>query len=203
MTKRAFLFLTFIAIGFSSCELPDIGVAYDPTNGGNPVVDLNEIDGEWNFGKIEVVADNGKLYSIEGEELVNVFADQGLQSTANVQRFLRNKMVFEAQSVKAYGISQATPFQGSWQYAPEEEKLVLFADSQDSEAYTIKALSKESFTISTSNVDLGEIPASAEQQSFEQVIAQQIGKKIVDVKEMDKNVAADVKSIQLIIRYQR
>jgi hypothetical protein len=32
----------------------DIGVAYDPTNGGNPVVDLNEIEGEWNFSKIEV-----------------------------------------------------------------------------------------------------------------------------------------------------
>jgi len=147
MTKRTFLFLTLIIVGFVGCELPDIGVAYDPTNGGNPVVDLNEIKGEWNFGKIEVVADNGKLYSIEGQELVNIFADQGLQSTSNVQRFLRSKMVFNAQSVKAYAISQTTPFQGSWQYAPEDEKLVLFADAKDSEAYTIKGLSEDYFNV--------------------------------------------------------
>jgi hypothetical protein len=203
MTKRTFLFLTLITVGLASCELPDIGVAYDPTNGETPVVDLNEIRGEWNFSKIEVVADNGKLYSIEGQELVNVFADQGLQSTSNVQRFLRNKMVFEAQSVMAYAISQTTPFQGSWQYAPEDEKLVLFADAKDAEAYTIKGLSKESFAISTSKVNLTEIPASTEQQTFEQVIAQQIGKKIINVKEMNKDVADKVQSIQLIIRYQR
>ncbi|MFB0946140.1 MAG: hypothetical protein QMB24_08355 [Spirosomataceae bacterium] len=191
MTKRTFLFLTLITVGFASCELPDIGVAYDPTNGGNPVVDLNEIKGEWNFGKIEVVTDNGKLYSIEGQELVNVFANQGLQSTSNVQRFLRNKMVFEAQSVKAYAISQTTPFQGSWQYAPEDGKLVLFADA------------KEFLAISMSKVNLTEIPVSTEQQTFEQVIAQQIGKKIINVKEMNKDVADKVQSIQLIIRYQR
>ncbi|MFT6203056.1 MAG: hypothetical protein ACI9V1_002821 [Spirosomataceae bacterium] len=203
MTKRTFLFLTLITVGFASCELPDIGVAYDPTNGGNPVVDLNEIKGEWNFGKIEVVTDNGKLYSIEGQELVNVFANQGLQSTSNVQRFLRNKMVFEAQSVKAYTISQTTPFQGSWQYVPEDGKLVLFADAKDSEAYTIKGLSKEFLAISMSKVNLTEIPLSTEQQTFEQVIAQQIGKKIINVKEMNKDVADKVQSIQLIIRYQR
>jgi hypothetical protein len=167
------------------------------------VVDLNEIKGEWNFGKIEVVTDNGKLYSIEGQELVNVFANQGLQSTSNVQRFLRNKMVFEAQSVKAYTISQTTPFQGSWQYVPEDGKLVLFADAKDSEAYTIKGLSKEFLAISMSKVNLTEIPLSTEQQTFEQVIAQQIGKKIINVKEMNKDVADKVQSIQLIIRYQR
>jgi hypothetical protein len=203
MAKRTFLFLTLITVGFASCELPDIGVAYDPTNGGNPVVDLNEIRGEWNFDKIEVIADNGKLYSIEGQELVNIFADQGLQSTSNVQRFLRSKMVFDAQSVKAYAISQTTPFQGSWQYAPKDGKLVLFADAKDSEAYTIRGLSKEHFIISTSRVNLTDIPLSTEQQTFEQVMAQQIGKKIVNVKEVNKDVVARVQSIQLIIRYQR
>lgn len=203
MTKRTFLFLTLFAVGLHSCEMQDLGVAYNPTIGGTPVVDLNEIDGEWNFSKIEVITDNGSLYSIEGRELVNVFANQGLQSTTSVQRFLRNKMVFEAQSVKAYAISQATPFQGSWQYTPESEKLVLFADAQDSEAYTINGLTQKSFAISTSKVTLAGIPEKAEQQTFDQQIAQQIGQKIVSLKEMNAATAANVKSIQLVIRYQR
>ena len=203
MNKRAFLFLTLLVIGFTSCELPDIGVAYDPTNGNRPVVDLNEIDGSWNFSKIEVVTDNNELYSIEGVELVNTFADLGLKSTANVQRFLRNKMEFDAESVTAYVINQVTPFQGPWKYTPEKEKLVLFANSQDSETYTIKGLSPDAFTISTAKVILSEIPTEVTQQSFEQVIAQQIGKKIVELKQPEASMAADVASIQVIIRYQR
>lgn len=203
MTKRTFLFLTLFAVGLYGCEMQDLGVAFNPTIGGVPVVDLNEIDGEWNFSKIEVVTDNGSLYSIEGRELVNIFGIQGSQSTVNVQRFLRNKMVFEAQSVKAYAISQAMPYQGSWQYTPESEKLVLFADAKDSEAYTINGLTQKSFAISTSKVSLVGIPEKVDQQTLDQQIAQQIGQKIVSLKEMNAATVANVKSIQLVIKYQR
>lgn len=203
MSKRAFLFLTLFAVGFTSCELPDIGVSYDPTNGNQPVVDLNEIDGSWNFSKIEVITNNNDLYSIEGVELVNTFADLGLKSSANVQRFLRNKIEFDAESVRAYAITQATPFQGSWSYAPEDEKLILFTNTEDSESYIIKGLSQNAFTISTAKVKLSEIPTAAEEQTFEQVMAQQIGKKILELKGSGNNNSTEVSSIQLVIRYQR
>lgn len=203
MTKRAFLFLTLFAIGFTSCELPSIGVAYNGTNTNRPIVDLNEIGGSWNFNRIEVVTDKNELYSIEGQELANVFVDLGFRSTANVQRFLRNKMEFDAASVKAYTINQVTPFQGSWRYAPEEEKLILFANAADSESYTIKGLSQNVFTISTATVKLAEIPTETEKQTFEQVIAQQIGKKIIELKQPQSPSTTAVSSIQLVIRYQR
>lgn len=203
MTKRAFLLLTLFSVGLSSCEMPDIGVAYNPTQGSKPVIDLNEIDGSWNFNRIEVLTNNNDLYSIEGQELANKFADLGFKSTANVQRFLRNKMEFDAESVKAYVINQVTPFQGSWKYAPESEKLVLFANTEDAESYTIKALSEDAFAISTAQVKLADIPAAPEQQTFEQVIAQQIGRKIIELNRGENTPPSDVSTIQLVIRYQR
>ncbi len=203
MTKRAFLLLTLFSVGLSSCEMPDIGVAYNPALGNKPVVDLNQIDGSWNFNRIEVLTNNNDLYSIEGQELANKFADLGFKSTANVQRFLRNKMEFDAENVKAYVINQATPFQGSWKYAPESEKLVLFANAEDAESYTIKALSGNAFAISTAQVKLADIPLAVEQQTFEQVMAQQIGQKIIELNRKDNTSASNITTIQLVIRYQR
>lgn len=111
INKRAFLFSLLILIGFTSCEISDTGVAYKATNDSSTVVDLNEIDGSWNFNKIEVITNDNKFYSVEGQELVSIFTDLELKSTENAQRFLRSKLNFDAESVTAYTINQLTPFQ--------------------------------------------------------------------------------------------
>lgn len=204
MKKHTLLCLIALSVLVGSCETPDIGVAYNPTydNKKAASIDLNEINGSWAFYTIEAATNKGR-YAITSDELQAIFKLQSATIDANIQHFIRNKMEFDAKSVKAYTINEVVPVQGAWKFAANEQKLILFADSEKSESYFIEGLTNKDFAMKTSAVILSDMPAMPSKMNFDQSLVNLIGQKIVAAKETDAKVASQITSVQVVLNYKR